>query len=145
MVHSLLAETPNISLIEPVDYDTLVALMQRAYLILTDSGGLQEEAPSLGKPVLVLRNVTERTEAVELGTARLVGTDCDTIVTQAARLLDDAGAYGQMVSAHNPYGDGFASLRIVDAILAYPANGAGHGIPGIEQDAPQTERVLAGA
>lgn len=118
-VHEVLDGVPNVSLIEPVDYPTFVGLMCRAYLILTDSGGLQEEAPSLDKPVLVLRQVTERPEVVELGAARLVGTECETIVDEAVRLLEDAVAYREMALVPNPYGDGRASQRIVEAILVH--------------------------
>ena len=92
--------------------------MQRAYLILTDSGGIQEEAPSLGKPVLVLRETTERPEGVEAGTARLVGTSRARIVVEAERLLDDAEAYAAMARAHNPYGDGRAGERIAGVLAA---------------------------
>ncbi|MCS7055744.1 MAG: UDP-N-acetylglucosamine 2-epimerase (non-hydrolyzing) [Thermoflexales bacterium] len=118
---ALLGDAPNIALIQPVDYETMVALMQQAYLILTDSGGIQEEAPGLRKPVLVLRDVTERPEAVTAGAARLVGSDFDRIVAETSRLLDDAEAYRRMTSVENPYGDGRASERIVEAILTYGA------------------------
>lgn len=118
-VHEMLDGVPNISLIEPVDYESFVGLMSRAYLILTDSGGLQEESPSLGKPVLVLRETTERPEVVALGAAKLVGTDCETIVRETVRLLEDPSAYREMASVTNPYGDGHASQRIVQAIRAY--------------------------
>ena len=98
--------------------------MERAYLVITDSGGIQEEAPSLGKPVLVMRDVTERPEAVAAGTVRLVGTSERKIVDECCRLLDDAAAYGVMSQAHNPYGDGTASGRIVADILKRgPAGG----------------------
>jgi len=113
----LLGELPSIHLIEPVDYVSFVFLMQRAALVLTDSGGIQEEAPSLGKPVLVMRDVTERPEAVTAGTVRLVGTDAGRIVSEAERLLDDAEAYREMSRAHNPYGDGQASRRIVEELV----------------------------
>ncbi len=103
----------NIHLIEPVDYLPFVYLMNRAYLIITDSGGVQEEAPSLGKPVLVMRNTTERPEAVTAGTVRLVGTDRARIVAEASLLLTDLNTYRQMSQAHNPYGDGSAAVRIV--------------------------------
>jgi len=116
---AMLGDVPNIALIQPVDYETMVALMQRAYLILTDSGGIQEEAPSLRKPVLVLREVTERQEVVALGAARLVGTDYERIVNETTRLLEDAQAYQRMASVANPYGDGRASQRIVEAILRH--------------------------
>jgi len=108
---------PNIHLIEPVDYLPFVYLMDRAYLILTDSGGIQEEAPSLGKPVLVMRDVTERPEALEAGTVRMVGTNEERIVEEVSRLLNDADAYRRMSAAHNPYGDGKASQRIREALL----------------------------
>lgn len=113
-----LAGIPNVRLLDPLDYLPLVQLMKRAYLVLTDSGGLQEEAPSLGKPVLVLREVTERQEGVEAGTLKLVGTDSARIVTEASRLLDDAAAYQAMATRANPYGDGTAARRIVARILA---------------------------
>jgi UDP-N-acetylglucosamine 2-epimerase len=116
-VHAQLANVPNISLIEPVNYDEMVHLMSRAYLILTDSGGLQEESPSLHKPVLVLREVTERPEVVALGAAKLVGTDPARIVSETVRLLEDETEYRRMASVENPYGDGRASQRIVQAIL----------------------------
>lgn len=110
------AFSANVHLIEPVDYLTFVWLMNRAYLIITDSGGVQEEAPSLGKPVLVMRETTERPEAVTAGTVRLVGADKTAIVRETARLLDDHAAYQEMERAHNPYGDGKAAQRIA-AIL----------------------------
>lgn len=107
---------PNVYLIEPLEYAPFVHLMKHAHLILTDSGGIQEEAPSLGKPVLVLRKTTERPEGVEAGTAKLVGTDPEQIVAEAARLLEDETAYLQMAQAVNPYGDGKASERIRDVL-----------------------------
>jgi UDP-N-acetylglucosamine 2-epimerase (non-hydrolysing) len=107
---------PGIHLIDPVDYVAFVFLMQRADIVLTDSGGIQEEAPSLGKPVLVMRDVTERPEAVTAGTVQLVGTDAGRIVGEAGRLLDDPEAYRAMSRAHNPYGDGRASRRIVEEV-----------------------------
>lgn len=106
----------NVYLIEPVDYLPFVYLMNRSHLIITDSGGVQEEAPSLGKPVLVMRDTTERPEAVQAGTVRLVGTDCNTIVREARLLLHDSAAYERMSMAHNPYGDGKAALRICAAL-----------------------------
>lgn len=113
-VHRLLGGRDNIHLIEPLDYLPFVALMDRADLLITDSGGVQEEAPSLGKPVLVMRETTERPEAVEAGTVRLVGTDDSAIVREAERLLDDPAAYESMSRAHNPYGDGQAARRILE-------------------------------
>lgn len=113
-VNRLLAGMPNVHLIEPLDYLPFVYLMDKARLILTDSGGIQEEAPSLGKPVLVMRDTTERPEAVAAGTVKLVGTRADVIITAVQTLLDDEQAYQQMSRAHNPYGDGHACQRIVD-------------------------------
>jgi UDP-N-acetylglucosamine 2-epimerase (non-hydrolysing) len=117
-VGSILGGLERVHLIEPVDYLAFVYLMERAHLIITDSGGVQEEAPSLGKPVLVMRETTERPEAVAAGTVRLVGTDQDRIVAEAERLLDDAAAYRAMSGAHNPYGGGLAAARIRDRLLA---------------------------
>jgi UDP-N-acetylglucosamine 2-epimerase (non-hydrolysing) len=115
-VHSILAGLPNVHLIEPLAYPAFVGLMARSYLILTDSGGVQEEAPSLGKPVLVMRDVTERTEAVEAGTVQLTGVNKDSILKSASLLLNDPQAYQAMVAAVNPYGDGHASPRIADSL-----------------------------
>jgi UDP-N-acetylglucosamine 2-epimerase (non-hydrolysing) len=106
----------NIALIDPLDYLDFVAMMEASYIVLTDSGGIQEEAPSLGKPVLVLRDTTERPEGVEAGTAKLVGTDPEIILAEVSRLIDDPQAYLQMATAHNPYGDGNASRRIAQTI-----------------------------
>lgn len=116
-VHAALGRIPNVTLTPPLDYETFVGLMDRAYLVLTDSGGLQEEAPGLGKPVLVLREVTERQEAVTAGTVKLVGTSRQRIIEETATLLDDQKAYQQMAKAINPYGDGRASERIVATLL----------------------------
>lgn len=118
VVNDALHGLDNVLLIDPLDYMPLVHLMKRAYMVLTDSGGLQEEAPSLGKPVLVMRKVTERPEGVAAGTVRVIGTDAATIVAEASRLLDDADAYHAMASKVNPYGDGTASQCIVRRILA---------------------------
>ena len=118
-VEKLLGSLDRINLIPPQDYLPFVHLMRRADIILTDSGGVQEEAPSLGKPVLVMRDTTERPEAVDAGTVKLVGTDTDLIVRETNQLLDDETAYAAMSRAHNPYGDGQASKRIRDAILAF--------------------------
>ncbi|MCO7538108.1 UDP-N-acetylglucosamine 2-epimerase (non-hydrolyzing) [Pseudomonas asiatica] len=120
-VNRLLADVGNIYLIEPLDYLPFVYLMSRAYVILTDSGGIQEEAPALGKPVLVMRDTTERPEAVAAGTVKLVGTEVETIVGELARLLTDEGAYREMSVAHNPYGDGRACGRIVVALTGFQA------------------------
>ena len=117
-VNRLLAGIPNVHLIAPLDYLPFVYLMGRAHLILTDSGGIQEEAPSLGKPVLVMRDTTERPEAVDAGTVRLVGTETAAITRNLAELLTDVAAYERMSFAHNPYGDGKACQRILEALLA---------------------------
>ena len=119
-VYQILGRIPNIMLTEPLDYATLVHIMAQAVLVLTDSGGIQEEAPSLGKPVLVLREVTERPEAIQAGTARLVGTDPQRIVSETVRLLTDPAEYNRMARAVNPYGDGRAAERIVSALLGEP-------------------------
>lgn len=113
-VKRLLGDAANVHLIQPLGYEPFVYLMQQAYLVLTDSGGVQEEAPGLGKPVLVMRDTTERPEAVEAGTVKLVGTDVALIVQEVQQLLDDTGLYQQMSQAHNPYGDGKASARICE-------------------------------
>ena len=115
-VYRLLADKPNVHLIEPQGYLQFVALMDRSTIILTDSGGVQEEAPSLGKPVLVMRDTTERPEAVRAGTAKLVGTERDAIVENVSTLLNEPDAYRAMAQAVNPYGDGQASVRIVSAL-----------------------------
>ncbi len=112
-VMRILGAIPRVRLVEPADYLPFVYLMQRSYLIITDSGGVQEEAPSLGKPVLVMREVTERPEALEAGTVRLVGTDPDRMVSEASRLLTDSSLYNKASLMHNPYGDGKAAMRIV--------------------------------
>lgn len=116
-VNRLLNNISNIFLIEPQQYLPFVYLMMRSNIILTDSGGVQEEAPSLGKPVLVMRDTTERPEAVEAGTVKLVGTDSKKIIQEIQCLLDDENAYQLMSKAHNPYGDGFACKRIIKAII----------------------------
>jgi UDP-N-acetylglucosamine 2-epimerase (non-hydrolysing) len=116
-VNRLLRGRPNVHLIEPQDYLPFVYLMQRCHIILTDSGGIQEEAPSLGKPVLVMRESTERPEAVQAGTVRLVGTDTDLIVEGVSRLLADDEDYLRMSVAHNPYGDGQACMRIMQCLM----------------------------
>ena len=118
-VNRLLRAVPNVHLIDPLDYLPFVYLMGRSYLILTDSGGIQEEAPSLGKPVLVMRDTTERPEAIEAGTVRLVGTSENEIVGQVRELMDNAATYQSMSFAHNPYGDGKASGRILEPILSF--------------------------
>jgi len=117
-VESLLGGAPGVRLVPPVDYVEFVHLLARAHLVLTDSGGIQEEAPALGKPVLVLREITERPEGVEAGTAVIVGTDRGRIVAHASELLTDPAAYHRMATAVNPYGDGSASRRIADALQA---------------------------
>ena len=115
-VNRLLADIPNVHLIPPLDYLPFVRLMSRAHLIVTDSGGVQEEAPSLGKPVLVMRETTERPEAVEAGTVLLVGTDVAAITDGIDRLLTNPDEYERMSRAHNPYGDGRACARILDTL-----------------------------
>ncbi len=117
-VKRILSDIDNVCLIDPQGYLPFVYLMTKATIILTDSGGVQEEAPSLGKPVLVLRDTTERPEAVDAGTVRLVGTEEDAIICEVNRLLDDEDAYNEMAFAHNPYGDGSAAQHIVDDLLA---------------------------
>lgn len=118
-VFYILGNHERILLLDPLDTDEMHNLMAKSFLILTDSGGLQEEAPSLGKPVLVLRNETERPEAVDAGTVKVVGTDSDTIFQEAAKLLSDKDEYLKMANAVNPYGDGYASRRIADFLLYY--------------------------
>ena len=125
-VYRLLGAIPNVHLIEPLDYAPFVHLMSRADLILTDSGGIQEEAPSLGKPVLVMRETTERPEAVAAGTVKLVGTDPTVIVKEVNQLLCDPVAYARMSHAHNPYGDGNACQRILQSLIRF--------FPGQEAD-----------
>jgi len=115
-VYELLEGLDNIHLIEPLEYEPFVHLMAKCHLILTDSGGIQEEAPSLNKPVLIMRDTTERPEALAAGTAKLVGTDLDSIVNEASLLMNDWNAYRAMSSPSNPFGDGEASRRIVDAL-----------------------------
>jgi UDP-N-acetylglucosamine 2-epimerase (non-hydrolysing) len=119
--HALLAGLPHVTLLDPLPYVPFVDLMRRCKLIITDSGGIQEEAPSLGKPVLVLRAKTERPEAVDAGTVKLVGVDQDRIVAEAARLLDDPAEYARLTRIHNPYGDGHACERIAEALAKQPA------------------------
>ena len=104
------------SLLKPLDYVAFVKLLQSSYMIMTDSGGIQEEAPSLGRPVLVLREMTERPEAVKAGTARVVGTSADRIEAELVDLLTDSAAYERMIAVHNPFGDGHASERIAAAL-----------------------------
>ncbi len=116
-VYAMLENAPGITLLPPLDYLTLVHLMRHSRLVLTDSGGIQEEAPTFGVPVLVLRETTERPEAIEAGTARVVGTQPQRILAEAGRLLDDPQAYAAMSQAANPFGDGLASKRIADVLL----------------------------
>lgn len=115
-VNAILADVPNVHLIAPLDYEPFVYLLKHSHIVLTDSGGIQEEAPSLGKPVLVMRDVTERPEAVTTGTVRLVGADRDRIVYSVAELLDNDACYTVMARAHNPYGEGKACARIVSIL-----------------------------
>jgi len=118
-VRRRLGGLPGVTLVPPLDYVPFVDVMRRAYLLITDSGGVQEEGPSLGKPILVMRERTERPEAVEAGTVRLVGTEVERIVAEATRLLEDPAEYQRMARVHNPYGDGQASQRISDLILSF--------------------------
>jgi UDP-N-acetylglucosamine 2-epimerase (non-hydrolysing) len=115
-VKEILSNVSNVHLINPLQYEAFIYLMNISYFIITDSGGVQEEAPSLGKPVLVMRDTTERPEALEAGTVKLVGTDPKIIIKEAQRLLDDTQEYEKMSRAHNPYGDGKACERIVNFI-----------------------------
>jgi len=115
-VNAILADVPNVHLIAPLDYEPFVYLLKHSHIVLTDSGGIQEEAPSLGKPVLVMRDVTERPEAIEAGTVRLVGADRSRIVANVAELLDNEASYAAMSKAHNPYGDGKACARIISIL-----------------------------
>jgi len=145
-VRRVLGRTPNVFLVPPLDYFPFVWLMRRSHVILTDSGGIQEEAPHLGKPVLVLRNVTERPEAVAAGTVRLIGTRRQRILEETLRLLDDERAYGAMAACRNPYGDGTAALQIA-ADLASIAGGSivRYGVakvPGVARVAPRIELAL---
>jgi UDP-N-acetylglucosamine 2-epimerase (non-hydrolysing) len=117
-VNRILTGLSNVHLIPPQDYLPFVSLMSRAHIILTDSGGIQEEAPSLGKPVLVMRDTTERPEAVSAGTVKLVGTETNAIVDAVSTLMDNADAWEAMSRAHNPYGDGKASQRIADILAS---------------------------
>ena len=118
-VSRVLSNLPNLHLIEPLEYQKFVHLMNQSTLILTDSGGVQEEAPSLGKPVLVMRDTTERPEAVEAGTVKLVGTNQQTIVNETMHLLNNSEAYRKMAYAHNPFGDGMASEKILEALMNF--------------------------
>ena len=128
-VYRKLSGLARVELIEPLDYVPLIDLMMRSHFILTDSGGIQEEAPSLGKPVLVMRDNTERPEALDAGTARLVGADTQKIVVESARLLDDASHYETMARPHNPFGDGHACERISDVLLNHAIGRAGNEVP----------------
>jgi UDP-N-acetylglucosamine 2-epimerase (non-hydrolysing) len=128
-VQRILMGLENVHLIEPLDYEPFIYLMSRAYLVLTDSGGIQEEAPSLGKPVLVMRETTERPEAVEAGTVKLVGTASETIITEVLRLFEDSSAYTRMARAHNPYGDGQACARIVKTLKEFMTPNATFNVP----------------
>jgi len=116
-VSRILGHIKNIFLLEPLDYPFLLYIMEKCYFVLTDSGGIQEEAPALGKPVLVMRKVTERQEGIEAGTARLVGTQCDTIVSSMKELLNNNNAYTEMANSVNPYGDGTSSKKIAEILL----------------------------
>jgi UDP-N-acetylglucosamine 2-epimerase (non-hydrolysing) len=142
VVRRVLDGKPRVHLVPPMDYRKVVGAISRSMLIATDSGGLQEEAPCLGKPVLVLRRVTERPEGVDAGTLELIGTDEHAIVAAVSRLLDDGAAYDKMARAANPYGDGKASARIAAALLAYYRDGAAPDEfdPTLPPTLPQTSR-----
>ncbi len=116
LVYNMLSGYENVHLVNPLDYESFVHILSKAYLVLTDSGGIQEEAPALGKPVLVLREKTERPEAIEAGVAKLVGTETERIVQEAAELLNNSNAYRKMAKGVSPYGDGHAAIRIVDKL-----------------------------
>ncbi|MFJ2990109.1 non-hydrolyzing UDP-N-acetylglucosamine 2-epimerase [Collimonas sp. NPDC087041] len=141
-VQAALSHLSNVHLIEPLDYLLFVRLMQRAHVILTDSGGVQEEAPSLGKPVLVMRNVTERPEAVAAGTVQLVGTDSARISAAVARLYDDDDAWRQATHRVNPYGDGRASERIVDVLCGRSIDEFGAEISAQVEQAPLPAKAM---
>jgi UDP-N-acetylglucosamine 2-epimerase (non-hydrolysing) len=130
----------NVHLIKPLDYLSFVRLMQLAHVVLTDSGGVQEEAPSLGKPVLVMRDVTERPEAVAAGTARLVGTDPNTIVRGVCALFDDEQLWRRTSQTANPYGDGKACSRIVDALMGRPVDEFVAELPSRRSEAEEVHR-----
>lgn len=119
-VYRIIGNKDNVYLLKPLDYEQFVYLMSNAYIILTDSGGIQEEAPSLGKPVIVMRDTTERPEALKSGTVKLSGTNMENIINEVSLLIDDSDEYQMMSCAHNPYGDGLASKRIVDILLTQP-------------------------
>jgi len=144
-VEKLLGSNARIHLVEPLDYVSFVDLMRRCHFILTDSGGIQEEAPSLGKPVLVMREKTERPEAVAAGTARLVGTKPDRIVAESNVLLDDAAEYDRRSQLHNPYGDGKASQRILQALRAHISLPAAPRIAAMRRDRRSAERLWPSA
>jgi UDP-N-acetylglucosamine 2-epimerase (non-hydrolysing) len=129
-IQAELADEARVTLVEPQEYLPWVNLMKRSALILTDSGGIQEEAPALGKPVLVMRETTERPEGIAAGTARLVGTQTETIVAEASQLLRDPGSYQAMARAANPYGDGKSAARIREVLLAHFESGVADGRPG---------------
>tara|TARA_Y100000768_G_scaffold246091_1_gene186621 strand:- start:3140 stop:4306 length:1167 start_codon:yes stop_codon:yes gene_type:complete len=118
-VNKILGEKNNIHLIDPLEYESFVFLMRNSYLVLTDSGGIQEEAPSLGKPVLVMRDVTERPEAIKAGTVKLVGSDKNKIVSEVDKLYSDRELYKKMSTAHNPFGDGYSGKKIYEIIKEY--------------------------
>jgi UDP-N-acetylglucosamine 2-epimerase (non-hydrolysing) len=131
-VEKWLAQIPNIHLIEPLDYVPFIDLMRRAYVVLTDSGGIQEEGPSLGLPIIVMREKTERPEAVEAGTNLLAGVDADRIVAETVRLLDNPAQRAAMSRIHNPYGDGNAGFRIANATMSLFQRDSGFTGPGEE-------------
>jgi UDP-N-acetylglucosamine 2-epimerase (non-hydrolysing) len=141
VVLRLLSGHPRIRLAEPLDYQAFVAAMKRAYFILTDSGGVQEEAPALARPVLVLRDETERPEAVAAGVARVIGTDRGRIVAEAWRLLDDSAHYARMAQGGSPYGDGRAAARIVAVLKSELAGEEDELIPAFSSAPAAADRA----
>lgn len=135
-VFNILKNIPNIYLIETLNYPSFVWLMNRSYIIITDSGGVQEEAPSLGKPVLVMRDVTERTEGIDAGTAKIVGTKRDRIIGEVSQLLNDRNEYDVMAKSVNPYGDGKASRRIREILGRYSEIAGRKTLEAIKKQSP---------
>lgn len=129
-VHAHLSDVPNVRLLPPLEYQIFVALLRRCYMVMTDSGGIQEEAPAFGKPTLVMRDTTERTEAIDAGCARLVGVSESRITAEAVRLLENRDAYDAMAVAQSPFGDGRAAERIVDAVERLLAPSATSAVKG---------------
>jgi UDP-N-acetylglucosamine 2-epimerase (non-hydrolysing) len=137
IVFEELRNVAGITLLEPLEYPDLIEVMRRSVMVLTDSGGIQEEAPAMHKPVLILRTVTERPEVVESGFGRLVGTDCELIVEEASHILGDPVAYRAMISGGNPFGDGRAAVRIVDILAERCRTGRLFAAPVVDAPVPQ--------